>query len=174
MTPQPKMEHIENLEASRDEFIAAASGLTEAQAKQQPEPGRWSVLDCVEHIAIAEGRFLGWLEAAETEGAPARDPGKEAQLAARVASRASKANAPDPVKPAGRFATVPEALAAFASGRARSIQFAAGRAEGLYALATKHPFFGPLNGAELVVLLAGHTRRHCAQIREVRSQLGCE
>jgi len=174
MVPQPQMEHVKNLEASRDEFIAAASGLTDAQAKQQPEPGRWSLLDCAEHIVITEGRFLNWLETAETEGAPARDPEKEAQLAARVSSRTSRAQAPDPAKPVGRFATLADALAEFQAARARTIQFAVATGDGLYSLATKHPFFGSLNGAELVVLIAGHSRRHAAQAREVRAQLGCE
>ena len=173
MVPQPQMEHVKNLEASRDEFIAAASGLTEAQVKRQPEPGRWSVLECAEHIVITEGRFLSWLETASTEGAPARDLDKEAQLAARVSSRTSKAQAPDPAKPVGRFAALSDALAEFQAVRARTIQFAAAKGDGLYALATQHPFFGPLNGAELVVLIAGHTRRHGAQIKEVRAALGC-
>ena len=166
------MERIQALEQSRDEFAAAASGLTDAQAKQRPAEDRWSVLECAEHIAIVEGRFLGWLENAGIEGAPAADQSKESRLSTMVSSRERKAQAPDPAKPAGRFASVADALADFRATRARTIEFARSQGDGLYKLATKHPFFGALNGAELVVLIAGHTRRHCDQLREIRNQIG--
>lgn len=165
------MEHVKLLHDSRDEFLAAAGGLTETQAKQSPGPGRWSVLDCVEHIAATEGRFLSWLETAATEGAPPLDRDKEAQLAVSMSSRARKAQSPEPARPVGKFPGLAEALAEFQAVRDRTIQFASTRAEGLYSLATAHPFFGVLNGAELVVLIASHTRRHRDQIHEVKAEV---
>jgi hypothetical protein len=34
-------------------------------------------------------------------------------------------------------------------------------------LAVEHPRFGTVNGVGLLVLMAGHARRHAAQIREL-------
>jgi hypothetical protein len=42
--------------------MAAVAGITETQAAARPDPERWSVLDCVEHVTAVEERFLGWLE----------------------------------------------------------------------------------------------------------------
>src|SRR5258707_7285283 len=78
------------LENSRQQFIAVSEGVLEAQAKTAPAPGRWSVLDCVEHVTIVEERFLGWLENGRKLDAPRIDPPIEARLAARVRDRATK------------------------------------------------------------------------------------
>ncbi len=162
---------IQALEGSREEFVTAAAGVSEEQAKLSPGEGRWSVLQCVEHIVTAEGRFLGWLENPENIPAPPEDKQKEAMLAERLPSRATKVQAPEGSQPKGRFTTLAEALNAFTSARQRSIQFAQEKGQGLYAIATKHPFFGPINGAELMVMIAGHSQRHAAQIREIKEQL---
>ena len=39
--------------------------------------------------------------------------------------------------------------------------------EKLYTLAVEHPRFGKMNAAEMLVVLSGHTERHCEQIREI-------
>ena len=68
MAPKERTEIVENLERSRQEFIAAVAGLTESQAQARPDPERWSVLDCVEHVTTVEERFLGWLERRQKAG----------------------------------------------------------------------------------------------------------
>jgi DinB superfamily len=171
MAPQEQSEIVKCLEDSRADFRAAAEGVSEEQAKVRPEPGRWSVLECVEHIVVAESRFLGWVQNPVTEPAPPMDKEKEAKLLLGVSGRSQRANAPEPVHPTGRFSTLAEALAQFDAARANSIQFAESRGAGLYSLATKHPAFGAVNGAEVMVLIAAHARRHAAQIREIRAAL---
>ena len=171
MAPQEQGEIVKCLEDSRADFRAAAEGVPEAQAGVRSEPGRWSVLECVEHIVIAEGRFLAWLQNPVAESAPPMDKEKEAKLLLGVSGRSQRVNAPEPVHPTGRFATLAEALAQFDAARANSIRFAESSGSGLYSLAAKHPFFGAVNGAEVMVLIAAHARRHAAQIREIRAAL---
>jgi hypothetical protein len=129
------------------------------------------VLECVEHIVIAEGRFLGWVQNPTAEPAPPMDKEKEAKLLLGVSGRSLRVNAPEPVHPTGRFATLAEALAQFDATRANSIKFAESAGPGLYSVAAKHPFFGAVNGGEVMVLIAAHARRHAAQIREIRAAL---
>jgi uncharacterized damage-inducible protein DinB len=163
-------EILKALHDSRAEFLAAAD-VPEEKAKMRPAPDRWSVIDCVEHIVIAEGRFLGWLENQEGLPVPPADREKEAKLLAGVASRATRVQAPEAARPTGRFATLADALDEFDTIRARSIAFAEKQGAGLYTLAAKHSFFGPVNGAEVVCLMAAHSRRHAAQIHEIRGAL---
>lgn len=171
MAPKERNEIVENLERSRQEFIAALAGLTESQANARPDPERWSVLDCVEHVTTVEERFQGWLNAAKKLDAPRIDKAKEAGLLARVPDRSTRVKAPEAVVPAGRFTTLEQALEQFNAGRTRSIQFAEDRCDDLYCLASEHPRFGPVNGVELLIIIAGHSRRHAEQIREARAAL---
>jgi uncharacterized damage-inducible protein DinB len=164
-------ETLNVLEHTRQEFNAAAGGVSESQANARPEAGRWSVLECVEHVTIVEERFVRWLERAERLEAPTVDKQKEAELLARVANRAIRAVAPEPVRPAARFTSLAEALEHFNAARTRTMQFAEERGADLYWLATEHPRFGPMNGAEMMSVIAGHARRHAEQIREVRAAL---
>ncbi len=171
MAPQERTEMVDNLERSRQEFMDAVTGLTEAQAKARPDPERWSVLDCVEHVTSVEERFQGWLEAAEKLDAPRVDKEKEWGLMARIPDRSVRVKAPEAVVPAGRFQTLQEAIDQFNAGRARSIRFAEDHCDELYSLAAAHPRWGPVNGVELLIIIAGHARRHAEQIRETRAAL---
>lgn len=171
MAPEERSEIVQHLERGRLEFIAAVSGVSEAQAKVRPDPARWSVLECVEHVTTVEERFQGWLQKAEKLDAPRIDKEKEAGLLVRIADRSTRAQAPEAVVPTGRFTTLAQALEQFSLGRTRSIQFAHDRSDDLYYLATEHPRFGPMNGAEFLIIIAAHARRHAAQIQEVRAAL---
>jgi uncharacterized damage-inducible protein DinB len=172
MGPETRSEIVQCLEDSRRDFLEAVRGLPEAQAEAHPQAGRWSVLECVEHVTTVEERFFGRLEKASREGAPGVDKQKEADLLGRVRNRSARAEAPEPVRPSGRFGTLNEAVDAFQAARARTIQYAEKQGAELYQHAEAHPRFGPLNGVELLIIMAGHAQRHAAQIREVRAAFG--
>jgi len=171
MAPEVSRNIVEILENSRQEFNAAAGGVAEPHAKTRPDEGRWSVLECVEHVTVVEERFLNRLEEAPKLDSPRIDRQKEAELLVRVASRTNKAQAPEAVRPVGRFASLTQALEQFNAARSKTVEFAESRAAELYSLSAEHPRFGVLNGTEWMMLIAAHGRRHADQIREVRSAL---
>jgi uncharacterized damage-inducible protein DinB len=171
MAPEQKTEIVQHLERGRQEFMAAVAGIPESQVTIRPDPARWSVLDCVEHVVTVEQRFLGWLENAKKMDAPRIDKEKEAGLLTRVADRTTRAQSPEAALPTGRFTTLQQALEQFNVNRTRSIQFAQDRSDELYYLAAEHPRFGPMNGAEFLMIITAHARRHAAQIQEVRAEL---
>ncbi len=172
MGPENRTEIVQILKDSQQEFLETVSGLSEAEGQAHPEAGRWSVLECVEHVTGVEERFLGRLEKAPREGAPAMNPRNEAELLARVPNRTSRVQAPEPVRPTGRFQSLAEAVEQFKLARARTIAFAEQQGVDLYSMAESHPRFGPLNGVEMLIVIAGHGRRHTQQIRELRTALG--
>ncbi len=171
MAPVERTEIVDRLERSRQEFLAALAGITEPHAAARPDAERWSVLDCVEHVTTVEEYFLGKLKASEKLAAPRIDKEKEAILSARIPDRSARIKAPAAVVPAGRFTTLAEALEQFNAGRTASVRFAEDRSDDLYFLASEHPRFGTMNGVELMIAIAGHARRHAAQIRETRDAL---
>jgi len=148
MAPEVRSEIVKILENSRQEFNTAAGGCAEPQAKTSPETGRWSVLDCVEHVTAVEERFLSRLEQAQRLETPRVDKEKEADILARVASRANKAQAPEPVRPVGRFTSLAQALEHFNTARSNTVRFAEKQAADLYLLSADHPRFGSMNGPE--------------------------
>jgi hypothetical protein len=166
MAPETHMDILKNLEDSRRKVHEAAMAVSEERAKVCPEAGRWSVLQCTEHVVTVEERFLGRLESAQRTDALRIDKDREAALGMRMEDRSGRRPAPNAVIPMGRFSTVTEALAAFDAVRARTVKIAQEKGADLYYLAAEHPVFGTLNGVELLVIIAGHARRHAEQMRE--------
>lgn len=156
------------LEAGRRDFLDATRGISLQQASALPDRGGWSILECIEHVVTVEDRYLGWISNGEPIS-PQRNPEKELRLFTIVRSRLTKVEAPEVVRPCGRFDLLTTALAEFETVRNRSIHMVQELGEALYSIGVKHPFFGKLNAAELVQLMDGHARRHAEQIREAAS-----
>lgn len=162
---------VELLEASRREVADSVSALSDADAARKPSPGRWSPLECMEHIVFVEGVYLGWLEQATVLDTPNRDEEREAWLTARTTTRDWDWQAPNVAMPTGKFVSLSEALAQFHAMRDRTIAAICARELELFSLGAKHSLLGQLNGAELMRVAAGHASRHAAQIREARALL---
>jgi uncharacterized damage-inducible protein DinB len=171
MIPQQRSEIVQVLESSRDEFNAAAAGMAEAQTKAKPAQDRWSVLECVEHVVIVEERYLERLAGAARLETPRVDKQREAEITAQFPDRTTRRVAPEGVRPTGRFASLAQALEQFNATRSRVVRFAEDRGPDLYRLAAEHPRLGTVNGSEMLLIIAGHARRHADQIREIKAAL---
>jgi hypothetical protein len=166
MAPQEMKDVAGQLESARAELIVVVSGLTEEQARARPAPGRWSVLECLEHVNHVERRFLGMVRESEAGTPAARDAAKEAALKERVLDRSNRRTAPPAVHPTGKYGSISEALQEFNAARDETLRFATEEGVNLVSRSASHPVLGPLNGVEALLLIAGHGRRHTAQMRE--------
>ena len=166
MAPQDIKDVAGQLESARAELIAVVSTLTEEQARTRPAPDRWSVLECLEHVSFVERRFLGMVRESELGTPVERDPSKEAALKERVLDRSNRRTAPEAVHPFGRYQSISEALRDFNAVRDETLRFASDEGVNLLSRSANHPVLGPLNGVEALLLIAGHGRRHTAQMRE--------
>lgn len=162
---------VQLLEEGGREVADAVSGVNEELAKAKPGPGQWSILECLEHVAITEERGRTRLETAPKAGAPGIDKEKEARLTEQALDRSVTIQAPEAITPKGRFASLAEALEVFQAQRALTIEFVREQSHDLYPRLLMHPIFGELNGVEMAVLIAGHGRRHAAQMRAARAVL---
>ena len=168
MTPQSSIDLVDALEASHRVFEAAARGLSDSEALRKPSPEQWSVIDCIEHLCIVENLAVKRLQSAEAAPEASLNGEKEKMLAVQVENRGTKIQAPPPARPTGRLTTLASALAEFAATRERTIEFVKG-CPNLTVLRVAHPVFGQLTGREAALLIAGHCRRHAAQIAEIRA-----
>ncbi len=94
MAPQTTAALIRDLKNSRDAVRETLAGISEEDARKSPGTGRWSALECVEHLTIAEEAMLGRLKNGEALAEPIHLPEREARMAASVAGRAKPVQAP--------------------------------------------------------------------------------
>jgi len=168
MDPQSSADLISSLKTSLENLRRTLAGITEEHARTSPGPGHWSAIECVEHLTIAEEAMLGRLRTGEPLAEPIHLPEREARMAAGVAGRATRLQAPVAALPKGRFASLAEALDAFTAARGRTIEFIETDPD-LRAMQVTHPLFGPISGYELAAIMAAHSVRHTLQIREIRN-----
>jgi hypothetical protein len=171
MDPREKHELLESLESGREALIAALGGLTEDQAARTPEPGRWSVRECVEHLSLVEDYLFAQIAASEPSQAPVGSRMRENSILKRGADRSSRIEAPGVARPVGRFATLAEALQAFTTSRDQTIRYVHALKEDPRARTAHHPLIGPANCYEMLLIIAIHPHRHVAQIREAREAI---
>ncbi len=85
--------------------------------------------------------------------------------------RSQRGEAPERIRPKGRFATREETIRAFEERRAANIAYARETSEPLRDRFAPHPFAGVIDGYQWILFLAAHTDRHAAQIEETRRDL---
>ncbi len=163
------MEILPLLDESRAFFVRTVSTVPETDATRRLTPEAWSIAGIVEHIVLAERGLLSRFETAENSEASLCNPEREAQMATGLRNRSTKLPAPERAWPAGRFDSLAEALEQFSAARDKTIRFAREHEAELYHLRVTHPFFGTVNGAELLMIIASHSSRHADQILEIRS-----
>jgi hypothetical protein len=165
-----RQELLNELSSGTEVLLEALAGVTDERRK--PAPEGWSILDCVEHVAIVEEYLLARLLEAVDAAAPVGSPERERKLRRFAPTRERRVLAPEMMTPRGRFATVAEALFAFRSNRENTIRYVEDAAGDLRAKTATHPILGPVNCLEMLLIMAAHPRRHAGQIAEVRRAIG--
>jgi hypothetical protein len=157
---------LDKLVSGRDKYLAALALIPENRARSKPAAGGWSILECAEHVALAEMGLFRRITSQYTMLPEETGRHREA-IFARGADRSRKVAAPEPAQPAGRFSTLAEAAAAFAKHRGRTIAWVEACTENLRLRSIEHPALGPMNAYECLILMAVHPLRHMEQIREL-------
>ena len=173
LTPQEREQALKLFQASRDNFLKSISGLSEKQWTFKPAPDRWSVAEVAEHITISETTIFGLVQ--KTMQSPA-DPakreqvkGKDQLILERVPDRSHKAQAPEMLRPTGRWATEADLVKAFEDARKANMNYVRTTNDDLRDHFFDHPVFGPMDGYQWLLLIATHSARHTAQIEEVKA-----
>lgn len=162
---------IEQMELSKSAFLASISGLSEAQWRFKPAPNVWSVAECAEHIVLSETYLFDVSQQVLKTPAVARpdrsNPEFDRQLAIGVQDRSHKATAPEPLTPSGKLATPAEAARAFTAKRDSNEAYVKSTSDDLRIHVMDSPA-GKIDAYQFLVLMATHTARHTAQIKEVQ------
>ena len=104
LTKDERDKGVAELEGSKKAFLDATKGLSAAQWNFKSAPDRWSIAECAEHIALAEGFIFGRITdgVMKTPLTPEKrsaTTGKDEKIVAMLQDRTHKATAPEPIDP---------------------------------------------------------------------------
>jgi DinB superfamily len=159
-------------EESRQKLLDEIKGLTPEQLTFRAAPDKWSIAEVVEHISISETTLAGIVEKSlkEPTDSSKRKEIKvsDQQIRLFVTNRTGKAQAPEAIKPTGRFSDIKVATAYFNNARNKNIDFLKTTQEDLRNRVWKHPILGIIDLYQSYLLISAHCERHTAQIVEVK------
>ncbi len=174
LTAEERESLLKQFETTRDNFLKSIAGLSQKQWTFKPAPDRWSVAEVAEHITVSESTIMGLIQKQimQSPAAPEKREqvkGKDQLILQRMPDRSHKAQAPEMLRPTGRWAIEAELTKAFEDSRKANMEYIRTTNDDLRDHFFDHPVFGTLDGYQWLLLLSGHSARHTAQIEEVKA-----
>jgi hypothetical protein len=174
---------VEQFEAVKRDAADLFAGVTESQFSWRPEPGRWSMGECVAHLNVSAEIFVPKINTmiaeAQSKGYRSQGPYQHTWLGHLLASTIDppprfRAKAPKPFRVPETAHPLDRTTAAFLQHQEAFIDCAR-RANGLDLgrVRTTSPVTSliKLTLEEALQLQAGHERRHLWQARNVKTAL---
>jgi len=173
--PKTIEERIDEIEAARNELIAATIALDAAKAEARPAPDRWSVSEILYHLYMAETRVTERL-AALLSAPERKERPNETELKAEwerivktVLNREPRITAPAPIQPA-RIPSLAQAIQSLKESREALLKVIRAHSEDdLASIGFPHPLptVGMFSGLGWLSIAACHDSRHLEQISEI-------
>ncbi len=174
LTKEEREHAIEYLKQTQKDFLASIEGVSEAQWKFKAAPDRWSIAETAEHIGLAEqliwDRISGTIM--KSPAAPekrAEVKGKDEIILAKVPDRSQKAQAPEQLRPTGKWATKAALVKDFETTREKEITYVAETKDDLRSHFAEHPLLKTMDAYQCILLNGAHCKRHTLQIQEVKT-----
>lgn len=167
---------IDLLKTTQADIHQSVTGLSVQQLSYKPSTDRWSVAECLEHIALVEGRLfkgvqLGMDNPANRERR-AEISVSDVDVIKGMRSRKSARLAPAGTEPTGQFGDATGALQAFDTLRDTIIDFAQNTQEDLRTHYFDNRVFGTIDTFQALLMIANHSERHRKQIEEIKADTG--
>jgi uncharacterized damage-inducible protein DinB len=167
---------LDLLQESRERLHQLLATVSPTQEIYKPNPNRWSITECAEHITLVE---TGLANVVQTEITAPSDPARRSEIRVSdvdvlkaVRSRKIPITAPGFAVPTGRFSTSAAALQAFDDQRDTVIQLLQTEPGNLRTHYFVHRQLGTLDLYQATLLMAAHVFRHCKQIEEIKTDTG--
>ena len=164
---------IQFMISTRDTILMDVKGLSAAQLNFKADSTRWSVAQCVEHIALAEAALtMAYQQALNSAADPSkRDSIKysDQQIIHFLTDRSRKFQAPEMLKPIGSFGSFQASLDSFIARRNRNIEFIKTTQADLRDHCSSFPGVGMVDDYQVVLFMVSHSKRHTLQLEEVKA-----
>lgn len=142
--------------------------LSPAQASYRSSKETWSVLDVVDHLAVAEAQYWQTLKESLKNPPPAAEGGEvsEAGILWYGIDRTQRNRTAEAREPKGQFADVAKAFAAWRKLRQEMVEYAQSTQDDLHV----HRYLDSrMDLYQWFVMISAHSQRHILQIREVKA-----
>lgn len=161
----------DHLKETRKDLIKTVGGLSATQLSFKPDSTKWSVEECIKHVAMAE---MGLWKMIQDGLAQTPNPEKRAeikmsdeQLVKVIQDRSSKFQTSEQLQPKNTpFKSAEEALTSFKENRSKLINYIDMTQEDMRNHVINFPL-GLMDAYQLVLLVSAHSSRHTLQIKEV-------
>ena len=173
-------ELVDRISHQRAKLLESISGLSDVQLNHKSAEDAWSISDVVHHVSRTDEANAkltsNMLKRARTEQPPRDDSpdGSEIRSMDEVFARmgAAKFQAPEFVAP-HPHAPIEESLSTLRTSRERMLANVE-QLDGfdLRGLTHPHPFAGPLNAYQWILMAGAHEARHAEQIERMKAQPG--
>ena len=174
LTKEERDRAVDYLTQTQKDFLAATDGLSEAQWKFKSAPDRWSIAETAEHIALTEDTIWGLvtgkiMKSPATPEKRVEVKGKEEIILTKIPDRSRKAEAPERLRPSGKWASRADLVKDFEATRAAEITYLNETKEDLRNHFEEHPFLKTMDAYQWLLFNGAHGKRHTAQILEVKA-----
>jgi uncharacterized damage-inducible protein DinB len=174
LTAQERESALKELERTHDKFLQSIAGLSQKQWTFKAGPDRWSIAEVAEHITVSESAIFGLVQkqimtSPATPEKREQVKGKDEIVLQRVPDRSHKAQAPEFLRPTGRWATEAALTQAFEESRKATMDYVRTTNDDLREHFFDHPLLGTMDGYQWLLLISAHSERHTAQIEEVKA-----
>jgi len=166
----------EHMKSTKAELQDAIKGLSAAQLTYKISADKWSVQECVYHIAISEKTLWTMLETSMKAG-PTPEKKKDLkvtddQVIKMLGDRTNKVKTFPPLEPQNTpYKSFDDAMNDFKAGRTAHIKYIKATSEDLRNHFVQMPF-GMLDCYQLCLMISSHTDRHVQQLNEVKADVG--
>jgi hypothetical protein len=163
---------LKRLDTVHQQLTSTIGAVDPALLVKRPAENEWSVAQVVEHLCLVEGAVTKYLKS-KLDQPPVKVSWLKKLLPMRIVSlRMKRIQAPKIVEPGTDLPPMPELLQKYDQLRlqTKALCNEVGQ-ERLSGICMKHPFFGDMDGAAAVKMVAFHEQRHLKQIREILKKL---
>ncbi|HTD94020.1 MAG TPA: DinB family protein [Chitinophagaceae bacterium] len=173
LTEKERKTAIEFLQSTEDGVFNSVKGLSEAQLNFKAAPDRWSIEECVKHIAITEESL--W-KMTEENIKQAANPEKrvdikatDEQLIKGAEDRSKKVKTSPQLEPqSSPYKSLAEALESFKTNREKLIAYVKTTDDDLRNHVAALPF-GSFDCYQMLLFMGAHSNRHTQQMEEVKA-----
>ncbi|HEU5166558.1 MAG TPA: DinB family protein [Chitinophagaceae bacterium] len=166
----------DHMKSTKTELQDAIKGLNATQLTYKVSAEKWSVQECIYHVAISEKTLWAMLETSMKAG-PTPEKKKDLkvtdeQVIRMTEDRTNKVKTFAPLEPQNTpYKSLDEAMNDFKTARAAHIKYIKATSEDLRNHFVQMPF-GLLDCYQLCLLISSHTDRHVQQLSEVKADSG--
>jgi hypothetical protein len=164
---------LKYLGETKEDFVKQLTGVSDAQLNFRAGPTRWTIAEIAEHIIVTEGALAGMLQGQilKAPAAAGKDDfrAKDTGVILAITNRAQKFQAPEVVKPNGRWKTRDDLLTNFDKTRGQTIEWVKANKIDLRNHFADNPLMGVIDGFQWLLFAIGHSERHLAQLKEVKT-----